>query len=191
MKGRQSRRQQGSLAVTNALGLAARLGRSELMAGSCAPRGLALAQADATRLVAGLRAFSPADVGCAAWWDQRRTVERLNSGAHAIGAAAHVVTTALAASPTGMRVLVRELLLVEAWRDRVVPRLGASRALRTLAESSSAVRLALTMPVVQAWRAASPPCSCACTLHCTTRRCAPTCWSGACSVAAPQTTRTC
>jgi hypothetical protein len=100
-----------------------------------AARGAALAPADAARLVASLRTFTPAEVGCAAWWQQRRALERLNAGAHAEAAAAAAVFTALCASaPGAVDVLARELLLAEAWRDRVVPRLGALR--RALCASS-------------------------------------------------------
>lgn len=93
-------------------------------------RGAALSRDAASRLAASLRAFSPSDVGTAAWWHQRRAVERLNSGAHAADGSgdadscATSVAAAFAEAPSRLDCLVQELLLVEAWRDRVAPHLG-------------------------------------------------------------------
>lgn len=94
-------------------------------------RGAALSYDDAARLAASLRCFAPTDVGGADWWQQRRCVERLNSGAHASDGGgdgapcAAAVAAAFAAQPSAVDCLVRELLLAEAWRDRVAPHLGA------------------------------------------------------------------
>ena len=102
-------------------------------------RGAALSRDAASRLVASLRPLTPADVGSAAWWQQRRCVERLNSGAHAAdgagddAACAASVAAAFAESPDKLDCLVQELLLAEAWRERVAPHLGACRAQRVAA----------------------------------------------------------
>jgi hypothetical protein len=105
-------------------------------------RGAALSRDAASRLVASLRAFSPSDVGTAAWWQQRRAVERLNSGAHAAdgsgdaASCAASVAAAFSEAPLRLDCLVQELLLTEAWRDRVAPHLGTPAGSHFLADAS-------------------------------------------------------
>ena len=97
-------------------------------------RGAALSRDEASRLAASLRPFAATDVGGDAWWHQRRVVERLNSGAHADGggdaACAPSVAAAFAEQPLRLDVLVQELILAEAWRERVAPHLGTQSTRR-------------------------------------------------------------
>ena len=78
---------------------------------------------DAERSVEGLRAFALEAVGEPAWMAQHEALERLNLQAHQ-SAQARSDEFVLEAFLTfeKLRELVRELLVAEAWRERVLPR---------------------------------------------------------------------
>jgi hypothetical protein len=86
---------------------------------------------DVAALVAQLQALAPADTGLAAWWSQCTALERLNAAVHAAGSggdgasAAAAVVGAFRAAPQQLQVLVHALLVAEAWRERVLPHVGA------------------------------------------------------------------
>ena len=76
-------------------------------------------------MIEELRAFPIEDVGSPAWTRQRENLERLNVQAH------HNATThsdefvkEFLVSHDKVRVLVHELLVIEAWKDRVFPHFG-------------------------------------------------------------------
>ena len=80
---------------------------------------------EAERMIEELRAFPIEDVGSPAWTRQRENLERLNVQAH------HNATThsdefvkEFLVSHDKVRVLVHELLVIEAWKDRVFPHFG-------------------------------------------------------------------
>lgn len=77
---------------------------------------------EAERLVENLRRFSLSDVGSEAWMAQHKVLERLNRQAH-VSASEKSDEFVLEAMLTfqKMPVLVYDLILIEAWRERVLP----------------------------------------------------------------------
>uniref|UniRef100_A0A7S1UIN4 Uncharacterized protein n=1 Tax=Phaeomonas parva TaxID=124430 RepID=A0A7S1UIN4_9STRA len=79
---------------------------------------------EAERLVEGLRAFGPNDVGGPAWMAQHQNIQRLNMQAHASAKAnadEFVVEAVLTFEK--LPTLVRELLLIEAWKEQALPKI--------------------------------------------------------------------
>jgi hypothetical protein len=95
-----------------------------LGAGGSGDGGLLVAP-EAERMIASLRAFPVEDVGSPEWTRQRECLERLNVQAHhnAVTHSDEFVKEFLV-SHDKLGVLVHELLVVEAWRDRVFPHFG-------------------------------------------------------------------
>jgi len=124
-------------------------------------------------LVSSLKHFGPPEVGSTSWWIQRRTLERLNSCAHTPGDSADAVTATFALAPQLLDVCVQELLVIEAWRERVLPRLLG--ACRTTVSTHSIYTDSRRSCAQQRKRRATLP-SCASIGRATTRRSSPTCW---------------
>ena len=84
---------------------------------------------EADRLVAGLRPFAPDDVGAAAWLRQHAALDRLNMQAHrdAQCRSDEFVKEALVLGDK-VSLLVADLLVAEAWRERALPRVRARLA---------------------------------------------------------------
>jgi hypothetical protein len=83
---------------------------------------------DVASLVTSLRAVPPTEVGTPAWWNHVRAVERLNATLH--GACVNqtgstAVGDAFTACPAATDAVVTTLLVAEAFRERVLPHVGA------------------------------------------------------------------
>lgn len=87
-----------------------------------APQGLFVEEAE--RLVEGLRRFELKDVGSKAWMSQHQAIERLNQQAHqsARERSDEFVLEAMLTFDK-MEVLIYDLVLIEAWREHVYPKL--------------------------------------------------------------------
>ena len=137
----------------------------------------------AAALVARLQALAPRDTGSHAWWSQCASLERLNAAVHAAGSGADGAATAaevvgaFAAAPQAVQLLVHTLLVAEAWRERVLPHVGAQTSPGRQSSCHS-----VSLPVRGCSHASllqSPPDrrpGCATTWRATTRRWWPTCW---------------
>jgi len=75
---------------------------------------------DAERLISGLSDFNVDDVGSPKWTSQREALERLNVQAHhnAVTHSDEFVKEFLV-SHDKVRVLIRELLVIEVWKEKV------------------------------------------------------------------------
>ena len=96
-------------------------GLAGAMGGGGGAPGLLMAH-EAERMVESLRTFTIDDVGSAPWMKQREALERLNVQAHhnAVNHTDEFVKEFLI-SHDKIHVLVHELLVVEAWKERVYP----------------------------------------------------------------------
>ena len=81
---------------------------------------------EAERMIEQLKTFGIEDVGSPAWTTQREALERLNVQAHhnAVTYSDEFVKEMLI-SHDKVGVLVHELLVIEAWKDKVFPHFGA------------------------------------------------------------------
>ena len=149
------------------------------------PPNMPAAMGDVAVLVARLQALSPGDTGSSAWWAQCTSLERLNAAVHAAGAGGNGGSTAAAvvgaftAAPQQLEVLVHTLLVAEAWRERVLPHLGAQAG----SSAHCCCRSVLLAVAHASLVVQSPPDrlrSCAATWRATTRRWWPTCWRRCC-----------
>ena len=86
-------------------------------------------EAEAERYVQDLRGSKPEDIGSCEWSRQRERLERLNVQAHANAQEhSHEFVKELLVSRGRVHELVRELLALEAWRERALPRMLESVA---------------------------------------------------------------
>jgi hypothetical protein len=94
---------------------------------------------ESTRLVEGLVSFNLADVGGPAWMKQHEVLEKLNLQAHhcVLSQSDNFVMEDLVTYEK-VALLVRELLVVEAWRERIFP--GVIKTLRALLADPATVR---------------------------------------------------
>jgi len=94
---------------------------------------------ESARLVDGLQEFNLADVGNAAWMKQHEVLEKLNLQAHhcVLSQSDNFVMEDLVTYEK-IPLLVREMLVVEAWRERVFP--GVAAALRALLADPATAR---------------------------------------------------
>ena len=94
---------------------------------------------ESTRLVEGLVSFNLADVGGPAWMKQHEVLEKLNLQAHhcVLSQSDNFVMEDLVTYEK-VALLVRELLVVEAWRERIFP--GVIKTLRALLTDPATAR---------------------------------------------------
>jgi hypothetical protein len=93
---------------------------------ACSENGLAhnfLSPFEAERYIEELQAFTLEDIGGSAWMKQHEQLEKLNLQAHS-SAKAHADEFVLEACLTfdKLEVLVRDLLLIEVWKEQVLPK---------------------------------------------------------------------
>ena len=115
---------------------------------------------DAGRLIESLRDFEVDDVGSARWTEQRESLERLNVQAHhnAVTHSDEFVKEFLV-SHDKLGVLVHELLVVEAWRDRVFPHFGPDAMDSSLTNTQVYLCLLYTSPSPRDQRGSRMPSS--------------------------------